>query len=309
MGDVAIGFRLVFDLLLGDGFVAVFGDGGDPVIDGKEAGSGGADGDETRAGEEKRAKTGAVFGGGAGDGGVEGGDELIEGGSGRAGGGLRRDRLSRGGGWGWSLGVGGEPMSQHQGHGAPDDREEGEEAAHGGKCIEDGWELGAGSRERSAEVFGEFVEGHAVEILDAAGGFVTVTDIKGDGAGEGRGGIEGDAPAAAGAEEGFGCLEEKLCHAATLPGGEYGHAAKMALVFMVREGDGSDDGAVGGGGDEDGHGGEAEGEGLRGQHGVSKGGGGVGGAERLEGFAEAGEDGGRVVGSGGPDGAGCGHGS
>ncbi len=100
MGDVAEGLGLIFELVLGDNGVVVFGDGGDPVIDAEDVGADGADGDETHVGKEELAEAGAVFVGGAGDGVVDGGDELVEGGCWWAGGwGCR-------GGRGWGLGLG-----------------------------------------------------------------------------------------------------------------------------------------------------------------------------------------------------------
>ena len=85
MGDVAEGFGLNFNLVFGDDFVAVFGDGCDPVIKGEDARTVGADRNKAHVGQQKLLHAGAVFVGGAGDGGVEGDDELVEGGSGGAG--------------------------------------------------------------------------------------------------------------------------------------------------------------------------------------------------------------------------------
>ena len=90
MGDVAEGFGLNFDLVFGDDFVAVFGDGCDPVIEGEDVRAVGADGNEAHVGQQKLFHAGAVFVGGTADGVVEGNDELIEG----CGGWARR------GGWG-----------------------------------------------------------------------------------------------------------------------------------------------------------------------------------------------------------------
>src|ERR1035438_6517519 len=86
MGDVAEGLGLIFELVLGDDGVVVFGDGGDSVVDGEDVGAGGGVGDRSHVGEEELAEAGAVFVGGAGDGFVDGGDELVEGGCWRAGG-------------------------------------------------------------------------------------------------------------------------------------------------------------------------------------------------------------------------------
>ena len=122
MGNGSEGLGLIFELVFGDDFVVVFGDGGDPVVDGEDVGAGGANGDETRVREEELAEAGAVFAGGTGDGSVDGGDELVEGVGGWA------------GGWGWrwrrrwGLGVDG-------GEGDGADKHEGE-AAHGGSLIE-----------------------------------------------------------------------------------------------------------------------------------------------------------------------------
>jgi len=118
MGDGAEGLGLKFELVLGDEGVVVFGDGGDPVVDGEDVGAGWADGDKAGIGAEDLAEAGAVFIGGAGDGLVDGGNELVEGGGGWAG--CR--------GWRWRLGVG-----CGEGCGAGED--EGE-AAHGGSVIQ-----------------------------------------------------------------------------------------------------------------------------------------------------------------------------
>jgi hypothetical protein len=60
MGDVAESFGLIFDLVFGDDFVAVFGNAGDPVIDGEGVRAVGGDGDEPCVGEENLAEAGAV---------------------------------------------------------------------------------------------------------------------------------------------------------------------------------------------------------------------------------------------------------
>ncbi len=61
----------------------------DPILDGEDAGRRGAigsdaDGDETGVGEKQRAEAGAVLAGGAADGGVDGLDQVVKGGGGRA---------------------------------------------------------------------------------------------------------------------------------------------------------------------------------------------------------------------------------
>jgi hypothetical protein len=106
MGDVAEGFGLIFNLVFGDDFVAVFGDGCDPVIDGEDARAVGADGNEARGGQQKLLHAGAVFVCGAGDSGVEGDDELVEGGGGWTGCGSWGGGLRWGRRLGWGLGLG-----------------------------------------------------------------------------------------------------------------------------------------------------------------------------------------------------------
>src|ERR1700691_1349951 len=70
VGDVAEGLGPDFDLVLGDDRIAIFRDGSDPVIDGENARSVGADGDEARFGKEELSHAAAVSIGGAGDGAV-----------------------------------------------------------------------------------------------------------------------------------------------------------------------------------------------------------------------------------------------
>lgn len=79
MGDVAEGFRLKFDLLLADLSIAIFGNGGDPVVDGEDARPGGAYRDQAHVREENLAEAAAIFVGGTGDRIIDGGDELVEG--------------------------------------------------------------------------------------------------------------------------------------------------------------------------------------------------------------------------------------
>ena len=121
MGDVAESLGLIFELMLGDDGVVVFGDGGDPVVDGQDVGAGSADGDQADVGKEDLAKAGAVFVGGAGDGVVDGGDELVESCGGWAGHG--------GGGLGLGLHLG---VDWGEGCGAGEDEDE---AAHGGSVV------------------------------------------------------------------------------------------------------------------------------------------------------------------------------
>jgi len=123
MGDVAEGLGLIFDLVLGVDGVTIFCDGCDPVIDGEDVGAVGADGDEASVGEEELLPAGAVLVGGTGDCAVDGGDELVEGVGGWAGGGCL------------GLGMEGEPMSQHRGHGAPSEGEKDEHSTHGGSVL------------------------------------------------------------------------------------------------------------------------------------------------------------------------------
>ena len=123
MGDAAEGFGLIFELVLGDNFIAVFLDRRDPVIDSEHAGAGGSDGDEPRAGDENLTEAGAIFAGGAGDGGIESGDEGVEGGGGRTDG-------------RWSLGWRGSGcLGVEQGGREGQQGEKESEASHGGSLA------------------------------------------------------------------------------------------------------------------------------------------------------------------------------
>ncbi len=137
MGDLAKGFRLIFDLMLGDDFVAVFGNGGNPVVDGENVWAVGADGDEAHVGKEDLAETGTVLVGGAGDGVVQSDDELVEGGGGWAG---CRSRVL-----GWSLSVRGR-MDRNQEQEASGGYDRKGEAAHGGSVVHAGREGALGAR-------------------------------------------------------------------------------------------------------------------------------------------------------------------
>jgi hypothetical protein len=111
-------FGADFDLVFVEDGGAAFADGFDPAVNGEDVGRGcavgrDADGDEAGVGEKELAEAGAIFIGRSADGGINGGDELVE---------------RCGGGTGWSGGCLGAEGRSGQGSG---ESEENGGAEHG----------------------------------------------------------------------------------------------------------------------------------------------------------------------------------
>jgi hypothetical protein len=124
VGDVGPGLGADVELMFVEHVGAALGNGVDPIFNGEDAGRGcavgrDADGDQARVGKEECAEAGAVSVGGAGNGRVDGLDELVERGCGGAGG---------NGGHGGVRGLGAE-HGRHKGGG---EGEEEDGFAHGG---------------------------------------------------------------------------------------------------------------------------------------------------------------------------------